>query len=72
MRAPEATDSSPIQYASPVEGVIRRVTAILTNWGVSVGCSSVYAVLLTSPDPLTAEEIGERAHYAYSSTLSTI
>jgi DNA-binding transcriptional regulator GbsR (MarR family) len=70
MRAPEAAGSSPIQYASPVEGVIRRVTAILTNWGVSEGCSSIYAVLLASPDPLTAEEIGERAHYAYSSTIN--
>ena len=70
MRAPEAAGSSPVQYANPVEGVIRRVTAILTNWGVSEGCSSIYAVLLASPDPLTAEEIGERAQYAYSSTIN--
>ncbi|MBN1455906.1 MAG: helix-turn-helix domain-containing protein [Methanomicrobia archaeon] len=70
MSAQEATGSAPIQYANPIEGVIRRVTAILTNWGVSEGCSSIYAVLLASPYPLTAEEIAERAHYAYSSTIN--
>jgi DNA-binding transcriptional regulator GbsR (MarR family) len=70
MKAPDTAGSSHLQYASTVEGVIRRVTAILTNWGVSEGCSSIYAVLLASPGPLTAEEIGERAHYAYSSTIN--
>ncbi|HDS45225.1 MAG TPA: hypothetical protein ENN68_03885 [Methanomicrobia archaeon] len=70
MRAPETAGSSPIQYTRPVEAVIRRVIAILTNWDVREGCSSIYAVLLASPDPLTADEIGERAHYASSSTMN--
>jgi DNA-binding transcriptional regulator GbsR (MarR family) len=53
-----------------MERVIRRVIAILSTWGISDGCSSIYAVLIAAHEPLSAEEIGERANYAYSSTIN--
>ena len=54
----------------PVDRVIRRVKAMMMNWGFGEGCSFIYAVLITSHKPLSAEEIGERTNYAYSSTIN--
>jgi DNA-binding transcriptional regulator GbsR (MarR family) len=42
----------------------------MMNWGFGEGCSFIYAVLITSRKPLSAEEIGEKANYAYSSTIN--
>lgn len=58
--APEAT----------VEPIVQRLKAVMMNWGIGAGCSSVYAVLILACGPLTAEEIGTRANYAYSSTIN--
>lgn len=55
---------------NPVERILRCVKAMMMNWGVGEGCSSIYAVLITSGQPLSAEEIGERTNYAYSSTIN--
>ena len=49
---------------------VRRVKALMMDWGFAEGCSSVYAVLLTSREPLSAKDIGERTSYAYSSTIN--
>ncbi len=54
----------------PVERAVRRVKAMMVNWGFGEGCSMVYAVLATTREPLTAEEIGRRTNYAYSSTIN--
>ncbi len=54
----------------PVERAVRRVKAMMVNWGLGEGCSMVYAVLATTCEPLTAEEIGRRTNYAYSSTIN--
>jgi DNA-binding transcriptional regulator GbsR (MarR family) len=54
----------------PADQVIRRVKALMMNWGFAEGCSAIYAVLIASHEPLSAEEIGKRADYAYSSTIS--
>jgi DNA-binding transcriptional regulator GbsR (MarR family) len=53
-----------------MERIVRRVKVMMMNWGVGEGCSSIYAVLITSCKPLSAEEIGERTNYAYSSTIN--
>jgi len=54
-----------------VDRVVMRVKALMMkNWGFGEGCSTVYAVLLTSREPLSAEEISRRTNYAYSSTIS--
>jgi len=42
----------------------------MQNWGFGEGCSSVYAVLITSPEPLSVDEIGKKTNYAYSSTIN--
>lgn len=52
------------------ERIARCVKVMMMNWGVGEGCSSIYAVLITSCEPLSAEEIGERTNYAYSSTIN--
>jgi len=43
---------------------------MMMNWGLGEGCSSIFAVLLASCEPLSAEEISERTSYAYSSTIN--
>ncbi|MHC1610252.1 MAG: helix-turn-helix domain-containing protein [Candidatus Methanospirareceae archaeon] len=53
-----------------MEQVIRRVKALMMNWGFAEGCSAIYAVLITSREPLSAEEIREKTDYAYSSTIN--
>ncbi|MEA2033281.1 MAG: helix-turn-helix domain-containing protein [Euryarchaeota archaeon] len=53
-----------------VDHAVRRVKALMMDWGFAEGCSSVYAVLLTSREPLSAKDIGERTSYAYSSTIN--
>ena len=54
-----------------VDRVVMRVKALMMkNWGFGEGCSTIYAVLLTSREPLSAEEISRRTNYAYSSTIS--
>jgi len=54
-----------------VDRVVMHVKALMMkNWGFGEGCSTVYAVLLTSREPLSAEEISRRTNYAYSSTIS--
>ncbi len=58
------------EHETPVDRAIRRVKAMMMNWGFGEGCSFIYAVLITSREPLSAEEIGERTNYAYSSTIN--
>ena len=59
-----------IEYVTTVDRVVMRVKALMMkNWGFGEGCSTVYAVLLTSREPLSAEEISKRTNYAYSSTI---
>ncbi len=53
-----------------IERAVRRMKAMMMNWGFSEGCSMVYAVLATTREPLTAEEIGKRTSYAYSSIIN--
>jgi len=55
---------------NPVDRIIRGVKAMMMNWGFGEGCSSIFAVLLASCEPLSAEEISERTSYAYSSTIN--
>jgi len=55
---------------NPVDRAVRHVKAIMMNWGFGEGCSFIYAVLLTSSEPLSAKEIGEKTNYAYSSTIN--
>jgi len=58
------------EHENPVDRAVRRVKAMMQNWGFGEGCSFIYAVLITSREPLSAEEIGERTNYAYSSTIN--
>jgi DNA-binding transcriptional regulator GbsR (MarR family) len=58
------------EHETPVDRAVRRVKAMMMNWGFGEGCSFIYAVLITSHKPLSAEEIGERTNYAYSSTIN--
>ncbi|MCK4476537.1 MAG: helix-turn-helix domain-containing protein [Methanophagales archaeon] len=58
------------EHEKTVDRAIRRVKAMMMNWGFGEGCSFIYAVLITSREPLSAEEIGERTNYAYSSTIN--
>lgn len=53
-----------------LERAVRRVKAMMVNWGLGEGCSMIYAVLVVSHKPLSAEEIGKRTNYAYSSTIN--
>lgn len=59
-----------VEHETPVDRAVRRVKAMMKNWGFSEGCSFIYAVLITSHEPLSAKEIGERTNYAYSSTIN--
>jgi len=65
-----ATTAPPADPETPGERVIRRVAEILATWGISDGCGSIYAVLIAARAPLSAYEIGDRTHYAYSSTIN--
>jgi len=58
------------EHETPVDRAVRRVKAMMQNWGFGEGCSFIYAVLITSREPLSAEEIRERTNYAYSSTIN--
>jgi DNA-binding transcriptional regulator GbsR (MarR family) len=58
------------EQRNPVDRAVRRVKAMMMNWGFGEGCSFIYAVLITTHKPLSAEEIGERTNYAYSSTIN--
>jgi DNA-binding transcriptional regulator GbsR (MarR family) len=58
------------EHQNPVDRAVRRVKAMMMNWGFGEGCSFIYAVLITSREPLSAEEIGEKTNYAYSSTIN--
>lgn len=58
------------KHESPVERAVRRVKVMMMNWGFGEGCSFIYAVLITSHEPLSAEEIGKKTNYAYSSTIN--
>ncbi|RJS78365.1 hypothetical protein CW713_09555, partial [Methanophagales archaeon] len=58
------------EHETSVDRAVRRVKAMMMNWGFAEGCSSVYAVLIASREPLSAKEIGERTSYAYSSTIN--
>jgi len=57
-------------HEAHMDHAVRRVKALMMDWGFAEGCSSVYAVLLTSREPLSAKDIGERTSYAYSSTIN--
>jgi len=63
-------NTMPAERETPVDRAVRRVKAMMMNWGFGEGCSFIYAVLITSREPLSAEEIGERTNYAYSSTIN--
>jgi DNA-binding transcriptional regulator GbsR (MarR family) len=63
-------DSTSGELESSVERAVRRVKAMMMSWGFGEGCSFIYAVLSISRKPLSAEEIGEQTHYAYSSTIN--
>jgi DNA-binding transcriptional regulator GbsR (MarR family) len=54
----------------PMDRAVRRVKAMMMNWGFGEGCSFIYAVLITAHKPLSAEEIGKKTNYAYSSTIN--
>ena len=58
------------EHENPVDRAVRGVKAMMMNWGFGEGCSFIYAVLITSHEPLSAEEIGKRTNYAYSSTIN--
>ncbi len=64
------TNTMPSEHLNPVDHAVRRVKAMMMNWGFGEGCSFIYAVLITSCEPLSANEIGERTNYAYSSTIN--
>lgn len=66
----ESKEIKSAEHESPVDRAIRRVKAMMMNWGFAEGCSTIYAVLIASREPLSAEEIGERTNYAYSSTIN--
>lgn len=61
---------TPAEHETLMEGIVRRVKVMMMNWGLGEGCSSIYAVLIASCEPLSAEEISERTSYAYSSTIN--
>jgi DNA-binding transcriptional regulator GbsR (MarR family) len=63
-------NSESAEQRNPVDRAVRRVKAMMMNWGFGEGCSFIYAVLITTHKPLSAEEIGERTNYAYSSTIN--
>jgi DNA-binding transcriptional regulator GbsR (MarR family) len=58
------------KHEKTADRAVRRVKALMMNWGFAEGCSTIYAVLIASCEPLSAEEIGKRADYAYSSTIN--
>jgi hypothetical protein len=58
------------ERVNPVDRAIRRVKAMMMNWGLGEGCSFIYAVLITAHKPLSADEIGKKTNYAYSSTIN--
>jgi len=58
------------EHEPPVDRAVGRVKVLMMNWGFAEGCSFIYAVLIASREPLSAEEIGERTNYAYSSTIN--
>ncbi|MDI6885078.1 MAG: helix-turn-helix domain-containing protein [archaeon] len=58
------------KHKTLMEGIVRRVKVMMMNWGLGEGCSSIYAVLIASCEPLSAEEISARTSYAYSSTIN--
>ena len=64
------TRTWPATRETTMERIVGRVKAIMMNWGVGEGCSFVYAILIAAGEPLSAEEIGERTDYAYSSTIN--
>lgn len=55
---------------NPMDRIIGSVKAVMMSWGLGEGCSSIFAVLLASCEPLSAEEISRRTSYAYSSTIN--
>lgn len=61
---------TPAKHEPLMERIVRRVKVMMMNWGLGEGCSSIYAVLIASCEPLSAEEISERTNYAYSSTIN--
>jgi len=58
------------EYVSPIDRAVRHVKAMMMNWGIGEGCSLIYDMLITSSEPLSAKEIGEKTNYAYSSTIN--
>jgi DNA-binding transcriptional regulator GbsR (MarR family) len=61
---------TPTKQETSTERIVRRVKVMMMNWGLGEGCSSIYAVLIASCEPLSAEEISTRTSYAYSSTIN--
>ncbi|MFZ2070468.1 MAG: helix-turn-helix domain-containing protein [Halobacteriota archaeon] len=58
------------EHGSSIDRVVRHVKTMMMNWGFAEGCSFIYAVLITSREPLSVKEIGELTNYAYSSTIN--
>ncbi len=48
---------------------IRRV---MKHWGFGDSCASIYAVLVVSDKPMTADEISKSVGYAYSSVINEL
>ncbi len=42
------------------------------HWGFGETCSSIYALLFVSEEPLTAEEVADELGYAYSSMINEL
>ena len=50
----------------------RETKALLMHWGFGETCSSIYALLFVSEEPLTADEVADELGYAYSSMINEL
>jgi len=55
-----------------IKKVENNLKEILKHWGFGETCSSIYAVLSLSSEPLTAQEIAKRIEYAYTTTINAL
>ncbi len=54
------------------ERLYRDTKRLLLHWGFGETCSSIYALLFVSEEPLTAEEVADELGYAYSSMVNEL
>ena len=50
----------------------RETKALMMHWGFGETCSSIYALLFVSEEPLTAKEVADELGYAYSSMINEL